>query len=74
MAACNFAPLQFVPDRIRAHVDGNDAFSPELQDLVRKLYPRRDYMDFLRGRDEEGYAEAYERAGLISAGGGGKGT
>ncbi|NNF79571.1 MAG: DUF4384 domain-containing protein [Rhizobiales bacterium] len=73
-AACNFAPLQFVPDRIRAHVDGNDAFSPELQDQVRKLYPRRDYMEFLRGRDEQSYAEAYERAGLISAGGVGKGA
>ncbi len=66
---CNFAPLQFVPDRIRVHVEGNAEFSPEVQDQVRKIYPRRDYMKFLRSRDEDKYAEAYERAGLISAGG-----
>ena len=67
-AACNFAPMQFVRDRIRVHVDGNPQFSPEVQDQVRRLYPRHDYMDFLRGRDEARYAEAYERAGLIAAG------
>lgn len=65
---CNFAPLKFVPDRIRIHVDGNPEFTPELQDQVRKLYPRRDYMDFLRGRDDAAYADAYEKAGLITAG------
>lgn len=68
---CNFAPLQFVPDRIRIHVDGNPEFSPEIQDKVRKLYPRHDYMTFLRSRDEEQYAEAYERAGLIDSRGSG---
>ncbi|MEM8688512.1 MAG: DUF4384 domain-containing protein [Pseudomonadota bacterium] len=65
---CNFAPLQFVPDRIRAHVNGNSEFSPKLQDTVRKLYPRHDYMNFLRGRDDAFYADAYERAGLVTAG------
>ena len=62
-----------MPDRIRAHVEGNEAFSPEVQDQVRKIYPRRDYMSFLRERDEARYAESYERAGLIDAGGSGKG-
>lgn len=70
---CNFAPLKFVPDRIRIHVAGNPDFPSELQDKVRKIYPRRDYMDFLHSRDEEKYAEAYERAGLLaSAGSGGE--